>query len=163
VKQTLEYGPVKTIRLNPNRWNALIGLIVCVFLNLFTAESLAAITLIVDGPHALTIQADAKGNASLVLHHHDLAISKAAENNFHHHHPDQPDHKILLSKPDFKTFIANDHRLTLSFEPSASVLISFLFIATPQTDQKTVPPHLYDHPPPPTQALRFRQTIALLM
>ncbi len=151
------------IRLDPKRWNALIGLIVYVVLGLFTPESLAALTLIVDGPHALTVQADAKGNESLVLHHHDLAISKAAENRFHHHHPDKPDHKILLSKTDSRPFIANENRLTLSLEPTSVVLVGLLLISNLITGQKTSLHHLYAHPPPTGQALRFRQTVALLI
>ncbi|WP_303675207.1 hypothetical protein [Vampirovibrio chlorellavorus] len=154
---------MKTFSLNPKRWSALIGLILYVVLGLFTPESLAALTLVVDGPHALTIQADARGNESLVLHHHDPGISKAAENQFHHRHPDKPDHKILLSKTDASTFIAHENRFARSFEPTQAVLIGFLLMVNPLTGQKTALPQLYAHPPPSSQALRFRQTIALLL
>ncbi|WP_373532512.1 hypothetical protein [Vampirovibrio sp.] len=154
---------MKAMVFNQKRWHTLMGLIVYVALSVFTPEALAAITLIVDGPHALSIQADAKGNKALVLHHHGLQASNAAETSFHHHHPDKPDHKILLSKADFKTFIANENRLPLSFEPLGSVLIGFLLMSNPLTGQKTSLHHLYAHPPPPNQTLRFRQTIALLI
>jgi hypothetical protein len=145
------------------QWNALIGLIVYLFLGLFTPETMAAITISVDGPHALSIQADAHGNESLVLHHHGLKASKAAENRFHHYHPEKPDHRILLSKSDSKAFLSSENKLPISLKPIVSVLIGFLLMSNPLTGQKTALPHLYAHPPPPSQTLLFRQTIALLI